>query len=292
MRCLVGGGLGKIGKKDWFRIRQGYLAGGEGGVGGRRGSSRMSAEGKKKGFSQIVADKGADERRFLIRLIGECGNPWRCRGFDPAEGARSAFARRIFRKCCEVPSRRWCASRFCSNDCWQEPWMDYRRCWANLNWADDLPSRCSHEDTKARRVTKEMTSCSLVSLCLGGEIANNFRRRFRKNLHYPSPTSPGNHRKESNAHPSAASNATALIKNIQAKPARPNLRDRTSQHFLKILRANALRAPSAGSNPTAFTNISRIKICVYLRPYPRQSARTPSFKSARTPFFSLPARSA
>jgi hypothetical protein len=41
--------------------------------------------GEGKGVTQIAADKGADERRFLIRLVVECGVPVGVEGFDPAD---------------------------------------------------------------------------------------------------------------------------------------------------------------------------------------------------------------
>ncbi len=45
----------------------------------------MWVERKRKGFSQIVADKGADERRFLVGSIFDWGNLAGREGFDPAD---------------------------------------------------------------------------------------------------------------------------------------------------------------------------------------------------------------
>ena len=84
-----------------------------------------------------------------------------------------------------------------------------------------------------------------------------------------------------------------LPKIIRAKTLRIHLRDRMPQQLLKILRTKPLRTPSAGSNLSALARPPAKlpfiqKICVHLRPYPRQSARNPFFSS----FLPASARSA
>jgi hypothetical protein len=51
--------------------------------------------GKRKEFSQIVADKGADWRRFLVGSEFDWENLADGEGFDPADAARAGFARMV-----------------------------------------------------------------------------------------------------------------------------------------------------------------------------------------------------